>query len=551
VISGIISIKGFALEIINRSTISGVCILRGNREIKQVPTVSSSFHFDMSTVSQPSMEQPAKEGLLHKMKTLFSGIKNKPAIAPAREEEAPPRIMTPEELELEHFLTFFTDIMQELSPYSANLKEKLKESNESLVEISPVFISERLNLLSAEFFDGMFWSIWYTQEKKCESLKEYLSSLQSPTLETVVETNEMETNDGSQYSQPEYQSPEDNIAELTTEPNVASLSTAVPTTQSPTAAESPTTPTSESPAFFALLPRVLIQPRLKEITSLACIPTIHYTQIPLDPADDLNWIIEDDPPGVPVRLAATSPLRPGKSDRLEICVDGKWTRLRRRMKERFLDDLARIQVAYSIITSEHLGPLVPMQVTNERSGMFNRLKLTESFIIADIEPTFPTPKEYILSHSQDSFTSHLLSKATESMTTFTSGPYPLSLPDDILSNVLVHPITGNITRLSHCWNTGTIPWELACLAPLQLSPPARKRYNYSLKRHYFGALVRNRGCNPDAPKVYEVAVAEGREVWECICGVGREGGVERMVNVVLGKRDWEGEKRKWEEGIII
>jgi hypothetical protein len=221
------------------------------------------------------------------------------------------------------------------------------------------------------------------------------------------------------------------------------------------------------------------------------------------------------------------------------------------MKERFLDDLARIQVAYSIITSEHLGSLVPMQVTDERIGMFDGLKLTESCIIADIEPTFPTPKEYIRSLSQDSFTSHLLSKATESMTNFTSGPYPLSLPGDILSNVLVHPITGNITRLSHCWNTGTIPWELACLAPLQLSPPARKRYNYSLKRHYFGALVRNRGCNPDAPKVYEVAVAEGREVWECIGGVGSEGGVERMVNVVLGKRDWEGEKRKWEEGIII
>ena len=496
------------------------------------------------------MEQPAKEGLLHKMKKLFGGIKNKHAIAPAREEEAPPRIMTPEELELHRLLTFFTDLMQELSPYNAKLKEKLKESNESLVEVSPVFISERLNLLSAEFFDGMFWNIWYTQEKKCDSLKEYLSSLQSPTLETVVEGNETETNDGSQYSQPEYQNPEDNTAELTTEPNASSPSTDVPTTQSPAAIESSATPPSESPAFFALLSPVLIQRRLKDITSLACIPTIYYTQIPLDPADDLNWFIEDDPPGVPVRLAATCPPRPGKSDRLEICVHGKWTRLRRRMKERFLDDLARIQVAYSIITSEHLGPLVPMQATDERSGMFNRLTLTESCIIADIEPTFPTPREYIRSLSQDSFTSHLLSKATESMT-FTPGPYPLSLPGDILSNLLVHPITGNITRLSHCWDTGTIPWELACLAPLQLSPPARKRYNYSLKRHYFGALVRNRGCNPDAPKVYEVAVAEGREVWECIGGVGREGGVERMVNVVLRKRDWEGEKRKWEEGIII
>jgi len=220
------------------------------------------------------------------------------------------------------------------------------------------------------------------------------------------------------------------------------------------------------------------------------------------------------------------------------------------MKERFLDDLARIQVAYSSITSDRLGPLVPVEVTDETSGMFNRLVLKESCIIADIEDTFPTPKDYVVSLSQDSFISHLVSKATQKVT-FTTGPYPLGLPGQIFENLLVDPVTGNITRLSQSWNTGTVPWELAALPPLNLSPKAEKRYNYSLKRHYFGALVRNRGCDAEGPKLYEFAAAEGREVWECIGAVGKVDRMERMVNVVLGKKGWEREKRKWDEGIIV
>ena len=76
---------------------------------------------------------------------------------------------------------------------------------------------------------------------------------------------------------------------------------------------------------------------------------------------------------------------------------------------------------------------------------------------------------------------------------------------------------------------------------------------FSLKRHYFGTLVRNKGSiGGDEPKLYELACRE--EVWECIggaLGVVEGEWRERMVNVVLGRKGWEEEKKKWDEGIIV
>ena len=504
---------------------------------------------------QPTTEPPTKNGLLSKLKKLFRKMDD-PTESTTPEDEPAHKLFTPEELELRDLVTFFTDIIHTLAPYRPNVFDELLESNTQLVDIVPIHVGDRFNILGAKFFDENRWNIVYTREHTYDALRKYLSS---PRLETIVEPIVEETqieDEKSEYSQLEQQGPVDGTTYSTsTETLGVSSDTVVPANiLVPEDILAPAVE-NEIPALFALLPKVLIQNRLKEMTSLDCIPSILYTQISLDGQDGLNWIIEDNPTGAPVRLV---PQRKAKSDHLEICINGHWTRLRGSKKARFLDDLARIQVAYATITSEHLGSLTLMESTADSNakGLFNHLNWNNGLLIADIQPTSPTPRDCLLSLSpQDAFTTHLLGKAADKIT-FAPGPYPLSPPPGILSHVLVDPHKGTISNLSNSIHARTVPWEFAALPPLRLSRRSHERYMFSLKRHYFGTLVRNKGSiGGDEPKLYELACREeGREVWECIGGV--LGVVEgewrgRMVSVVLGRKGWEEEKRKWDEGIIV
>ena len=519
-------------------------------------TSTHFFHFNMFSgddtgASEAPVAEGSHQGLLQKLKRCLKREQNSTA---SNTPEESPKLMTSEELEFEKVRTVFTDIIRELYPYHSSLDEKLKEGGKSFVDIRPVFLGYPLNFLSAELYDGTKRSIVYTEEKKCCALKDYLSTPQPSSLERVAGDVEMKTNDRSLYSQKMHEDPGEDVALESTAVAAEERSPPLSThhlSHLLTAVDEPSTPaTAEPPAFYFLLPWILIQNCLKDLTCISSIPTIHDIQISQDPTDRPSWFIEDNQSsdGVPIRLIPST--HRNKSDRLEICVNEKWIRLKGRDKDRFLDDLAAIQVGYSTITSEHLGPLVPIEVSDKSTGLFRILLLKDRTIIADIHPAFASARDYISSLSHDSFERHLLGKAADKLT-LTTGPYPLCLPPHILSNILVDKKSGSIVRLSQSWKTGSGPWELAALPPLQLSTKAMKRYTYSLKRHYFGALVRNKTTNPENPKLHEFAEAEGREIWECIAGVGREDWVQRMVHVVLGMKDWEREKRKWEMGIIV
>jgi len=484
---------------------------------------------------QASAAQPMKLSLFRRLKSLFRKI-NEPNMSAEPEEQSLEILLTPEELELKNMVTYFENLLYELYPYHP---EHLGESNRPLVQVTPLYLGDPITVLRAEFFDGSSWSIYFTMDQKSDVLKRYFFS---PTLEPITEGIEPNAEEEeSVYSDQEHQPSLDKAnCPTDTEP---------PLTLS---GEINTLVENKAPAFLELVPKVLVQNRLKEMTSLLCIPSILYAQIPPDPHSGLGWIIEDNPRGVPVRLIPSK--QNGKSDHVEMYLKGEWSRMKGHKRKRFLDDVARIQVSYASITYDKLGPLTLMETANSKVATdFDIMPRNQRYLVAKIHATTPTARSFLLSLSHSPFTSHLLAKAADKVT-ITPGPYPLSLPPDLISHVLVDPATGCITRLSQCTATSTVPWEFASLPPMRLSPRSWERWVFSLKRHYFGILVRNKWlCG--GTMLFEVAgKGEGRVVWECVGEVlrGREEGWERMVRVVLGRdKRFEEEKRRWDEGIIV
>jgi hypothetical protein len=258
-----------------------------------------------------------------------------------------------------------------------------------------------------------------------------------------------------------------------------------------------------------LLHKVIVQQHLKQITELDCIPRIISAQPWLDSSvekvdgiqrqphpDSLSWVLEDCQVGTNIKLtraaSGTHKIHYWDSRR------NKWIRLCGRNKERFLDDLARVQVGYSMITSPRIGELVLQECPNGGGELFPVTKLDDRFnpVTVDVVPEDPSPWSrpwdniVTIPTNASSFLSSLISGAITGLTTI-RGPYPLQPAGDIWSNININPKSGKIIHLRNSWQAQAVPWEVAAQPPLKLSGKSQERYRYSLKRHWFGYLVRS------------------------------------------------------------
>lgn len=240
--------------------------------------------------------------------------------------------------------------------------------------------------------------------------------------------------------------------------------------------------------------KLLIHRHLKAVTGLECIPKITGWEFLDRETDGIvgadGWIAEETRHGSQVKIINSKNLC--DTDKISILVKDKWILLKGRKKQRFLDDLARIQIAYSTITSPNLGPVQLTYANNTQDGIFPNFDLRNGrySLTADIIPTVEFPKTYFLRlrHKATPFLKQLVSN----FPTPQPGPYPLQPPSPIWPLLHVNPNTGNIIRLSHCHRTKSVPWEIAACAPLQLSSSAQRRWIYSLRRHWWGAHIRDR-----------------------------------------------------------
>jgi hypothetical protein len=158
-----------------------------------------------------------------------------------------------------------------------------------------------------------------------------------------------------------------------------------------------------------------------------------------------------------------------------------------------LHDLARIQVAYSTLKSPNLGPLeIVLKVDNPFFPIDDRFPGLDPKII----PSEMSVQEYILHlagcvDNLPPFLAYLVEEGISRLDPL-PGPYPLAPVGPIWSNLVVNPETGNIVGLHNSFEAHSVPWEIAARPLLKLSPRSHARYAQSLKRHWFGALVRAR-----------------------------------------------------------
>jgi hypothetical protein len=243
-----------------------------------------------------------------------------------------------------------------------------------------------------------------------------------------------------------------------------------------------------------VLYKVIVQCHLKEITNLACIPEIHASHAWVGsgpemisgtgqkhPIEELSWILEDSVEGSRIKVYHGGA---GKgSDKIFYQGSkGNWIRLSGRRKERFLDDLARIQVAYSFITFPHLGRLSLHQCSPNEETFFPLRQLDDRVgaVKVDIQPT-------------DSVKDYQTSLGIE--TDLLPGPYPLQPILPIWDNLLINSQTGKIILLKNSSLAKSVPWEVAAQPPLTMSKKSHAKYVYSLKRHWFGYYIRARQGN--------------------------------------------------------
>ena len=340
----------------------------------------------------------------------------------------------------------------------------------------------------------------------------------------------------------------------------------IPTSpSSSTTLESPTDlPSLQHPLINHFLQKLLVQNPLKHHTNLSSIPTIHdynfrpYLQNGLLKVQGLNYIIEEDSPGVPIRLSRSS--KCGGTDKIEMFVGGKWVDLSGRKKERFLDDLARIQVAYSTIMSSDLGPVKFQFTTIPREGFFPCVQLDDTtFITADVIPSISSPEEYLQTLHRlipsRSFLKYLL--RTETPPTLNSGPYPLQPITPLWSHLFINPSSGKITFLSNCHEMQSVPWEIASFpsSSIQLSSNSKQRYIYSLKRHFWGYLIQQK-TSTDSGKLglYELAFSHKLIGVECLLRSQQQPelspeeieGLEKYIVKSSTRRSYKKDKKLWE-----
>jgi hypothetical protein len=302
--------------------------------------------------------------------------------------------------------------------------------------------------------------------------------------------------------------------------------------------------------------KILIQRRLKEATHLQCIPELYgYNFNPslkngILHSPGLNWIIEDDLNGAQVQLTRSKT----GTDKISMLVNGRWIPLRRRKKQRFLDDLARIQVSYSTITMPNLGPF-DLNFLSRRNGIFQTYDEQIS-VKAEIIPTVSSAQEYLCSlrnNIPSEFLAYLIDKSVPME--LTSGPYPMQPPSPIFPRLRVDPYSGTIISLSDSHMVQSVPWEFASCPPLRLSCAARDRYVYSLKRHFWGLLVRDRTGNVGMGPRLD-SFCGGSVVVECLLRIRQEEltseeieDLERRIVDSVGetyskvKKKWESERK--------
>ena len=240
-----------------------------------------------------------------------------------------------------------------------------------------------------------------------------------------------------------------------------------------------------------ILYRFMVQRYLKEMTDLPCIPEIHATQAWVGsgpevrngmgqhyPVEELSWLVKDSVKGVKVKVSH-DPEGKGTDKIYYRGTKNNWIRLSGREKERFLDDLARIQVAYSFITFPHIGTLSLRQCRLDEDTSIPALQLDDRVgtVTVDIESTI-SAKDYLTSAGID----------TDPL----PSPYPLQPILPIWENLLINPESGNIVLLRNSSLARTVPWEVAAQSPLKLSRRSHEKYIHSLKRHWFGYYVRIR-----------------------------------------------------------
>jgi hypothetical protein len=313
-----------------------------------------------------------------------------------------------------------------------------------------------------------------------------------------------------------------------------------------------------------LLRKVTLQTMISKATELECIPEIVASSAWLDSEaefifgvhcksglEGVSWYLEQRPSGSAVKLERSTK----GSDKIMISglETNNWTRLSGRRKERFLHDLARIQISYSNLKSPNLGSL--------------DIILTEDNPFLPIDDRFPglDPKiissgksiqEYILHLAGDNLPSFLTYLVEEGISRLDllPGPYPLAPVGPIWSNLVVKPETGNIVGLHNSFEVHSVPWEVAARVPLKLSPRSHARYMQSLKRHWFGAFVRAQQSEREfalEPRLDQLT--QSQDIIDCIMKI-RETAPdhlnaieERMVNILYNRKDFNNFKTEWEQ----
>jgi len=245
------------------------------------------------------------------------------------------------------------------------------------------------------------------------------------------------------------------------------------------------------------IPRKLfIQRQLREVTELDCIPYIEAEEqnVIVDTNTGplhLSWVAENAVYGVPVWSVKSNA---GIDQLFIVGLDGEVEKLKGRKKERFLDDLARIQVAYASITSPHLGPVILRNREDPPDkGLFSDLPDDEEKLVADIVPTAGDAALYLQHLFEAKASQHVTVVSqlnSNDHVKYIPGPYPLIPPQPLIQNLEVNPVTGNIISLNNSHETQSVPWEIAAQCPLSLSAKNQAKYRHSLKRQFLGVHMK-------------------------------------------------------------
>lgn len=251
--------------------------------------------------------------------------------------------------------------------------------------------------------------------------------------------------------------------------------------------------TDERPISYYIGSKLFIQQELKKLTNLDCIPELAAgeRQFCLDTGSQLQlgtWVAEERLEGV-VSVRAVKSVK-GSDHLWMYSPTGAKKRLRRDKKRRFLDDLARIQVAYASITSPTLGRVCLMESEHALDkGLFDEMPDRNWGFVSGVTPMAEDPAKWMQSLVKSDKVDQL---DFGDSSDYIRGPYPLIPPEPLLDNIQVDPETGNIVGLCNSYDTESVPWEIAAQCPLNLSAKSRARYQNSLKRHFWGQHLQRR-----------------------------------------------------------